>query len=334
MKVIAAAIARMGAGRLPAKAMYPLAGKPAIAHVVDRMRLIGCADEVAVFTTDGPGDDPLAEYVEKELRVPVFRGAISPLERVAAGLDWMGADVYLHGAAVDNPLFWWEWAGDYLDALLAFDAEYVCLSNPENRRTVFGATHGVNPYTRGCIRKILEGARAAGGIYSNHVNLWMLHNHKRFKIAFASLKDGRIWRWTPHRLKMDTASDMVMLSRVFDMLYKGKPLSTWEVLEFLDANPEVARLNMTPQSIVDPWQGEQNWETGWVFRNWRGRMLASSQPPGADAVYCASGSCYLGYAMPGTGGWAEKLCFPNGTIIEGDADVACECGAGLHWRKP
>lgn len=68
--------ARMSSARLPGKMLAPLAGRPMIAQVMDRLREAGLADRTVLVTSTDPTDDPLADYVASRLRLPVFRGAL------------------------------------------------------------------------------------------------------------------------------------------------------------------------------------------------------------------------------------------------------------------
>jgi spore coat polysaccharide biosynthesis protein SpsF len=72
--------ARMTSSRFPGKVLAPLHGRPLLAHVVERARLVPEADDVIVATSTAPSDEPVALYAEHVLRAPVFRG---DLENVA-----------------------------------------------------------------------------------------------------------------------------------------------------------------------------------------------------------------------------------------------------------
>jgi spore coat polysaccharide biosynthesis protein SpsF (cytidylyltransferase family) len=74
MNVIVIIQARMGASRLPGKMLMDVAGKPAIAHVVNRVRQAKRASGIILATTTAPGDDVLAEWAKKN-EVACFRGS-------------------------------------------------------------------------------------------------------------------------------------------------------------------------------------------------------------------------------------------------------------------
>ena len=65
-KVVGALQARMGSSRLPGKAMLPLAGRPLVWHMIDRMRRAGCCEEFYLATTADPQNDLLVAFCAAE----------------------------------------------------------------------------------------------------------------------------------------------------------------------------------------------------------------------------------------------------------------------------
>ena len=54
--------------------------------------------------------------------------------------------------------------------------------------------------------------------------------------------DPRYWR--EYRLTLDTADDLAVIRAIYDALYEpGRPIDVLRALEWLDANPHVARMN-------------------------------------------------------------------------------------------
>lgn len=72
--VVAIVQARMGSTRLPGKVLMDVAGRPALAYMLDRVRRAATLDAVWVATTDDARDDAIAEAAEAE-GVPLFRGS-------------------------------------------------------------------------------------------------------------------------------------------------------------------------------------------------------------------------------------------------------------------
>jgi spore coat polysaccharide biosynthesis protein SpsF len=79
MRVGAVVQARMTSRRLPGKVLAPLAGRPALVWLLERLERAEGLDGVVVATSDDATDDPVAAFCAEQ-RTPVFRG---PLEDVA-----------------------------------------------------------------------------------------------------------------------------------------------------------------------------------------------------------------------------------------------------------
>ncbi len=85
-RVLAIVQARVGSTRLPGKALLPIAGRPMLAHVLERTRAIPGVDEVALATTIRHDDDALADLARR-LGVPCVRGSVDDvLDRFHAAL--------------------------------------------------------------------------------------------------------------------------------------------------------------------------------------------------------------------------------------------------------
>lgn len=103
MKTIAIVQARMTSARFPGKHLSPLAGKPMIAHVIERLKYTGI-DQTVVAISDQIADDSLATYLYGYEDVKVFRGSHgNPLERFYRAAFEHGAEIALRVTA-DCPL--------------------------------------------------------------------------------------------------------------------------------------------------------------------------------------------------------------------------------------
>jgi len=100
MKVVGAIQARMGSSRLPGKAMLPLAGKPLIWHMMDRLRRVAGLDALVLATTADPQNDALCAFAAAEgflvIREPLEDDLASRFARV---VERTGADAVLKTGA-------------------------------------------------------------------------------------------------------------------------------------------------------------------------------------------------------------------------------------------
>jgi spore coat polysaccharide biosynthesis protein SpsF len=102
--LIAAVVqARMSSRRLPGKVLRPLAGKPALQCLLERLERCEQVDRVIVATSTEPSDEPVAAFCESA-GATFHRG---PLEHVAARfgevVERFGLDAFVRVTA-DSPL--------------------------------------------------------------------------------------------------------------------------------------------------------------------------------------------------------------------------------------
>jgi spore coat polysaccharide biosynthesis protein SpsF len=95
--------ARMGSTRLPGKSMMPLAGKPLLARILERVQRAKEIDEIVLATTLKPEDDVLCDLAT-DMGVKIFRGSESDLvDRYYSAALKYGAD-YVVRLPADNPV--------------------------------------------------------------------------------------------------------------------------------------------------------------------------------------------------------------------------------------
>lgn len=73
MKVVLIVQARMGSSRLPGKVLLTVAGRPMLAHQIDRLLKVRYADQIVIATSTEPADDAIVKFCE-QIGISVFRG--------------------------------------------------------------------------------------------------------------------------------------------------------------------------------------------------------------------------------------------------------------------
>jgi len=103
-RIVGVLQARMGSSRLPGKALRPLAGRPLVWHMVDRMRRTGLCEELVLATTSDLRNEPLVNFAEQEGLMVVRAEMEDDLaDRIALAVKATGAD-YILKTAGDCPL--------------------------------------------------------------------------------------------------------------------------------------------------------------------------------------------------------------------------------------
>lgn len=235
MKVVAIIQARMDSVRLPGKVLLPLAEKPALEHIVERLSYCRMVDQVVVATTTEVNDDPVAELCIKN-NIKYFRGSpedvldryyqsskifnADPIVRITA--DCPAIDPVVVDAVISGYL-----AGDY--DLYGLSGEF-----PDGLDcTVFSFS---------AIKKAWKEAKLKSE--REHVGPYIEKNSNIFNNGKLKLFYGlENQRWT-----MDEPEDYELLKVIFNELYRpDSPFLTYEVLEYIKENPKLGRLN---QKIV------------------------------------------------------------------------------------
>lgn len=215
----------MGSSRLPGKSLAEIAGRPMVAHVLERAAASPGVGRVVLATSDLAIDDPLADTVSR-LGYPVFRGSEQDvLDRFygAARSANAGAVVRL---TADNPLNDPSTVGALIDLFFDEQADYASNVNPRS-------------YPKGLDAEVvtmaaLESAwREAADPYDReHVTPFFYRRPERFRIANLQDKvDRSSWRWT-----VDEPADLEFARHVYGRLYRpgAAPFSFREVTALVE----------------------------------------------------------------------------------------------------
>jgi spore coat polysaccharide biosynthesis protein SpsF (cytidylyltransferase family)/aryl-alcohol dehydrogenase-like predicted oxidoreductase len=132
VKVVLIVQARMGSSRLPGKVLLPAAGKPMLAHQIDRLRKVRGADEIVVATSLLEGDDAIASFCQM-YGIAVVRGSETDvLSRFSAAAVASDADVVVRLTG-DCPLIDPALVDHAIEIYLASQAERTYVSDTIDR---------------------------------------------------------------------------------------------------------------------------------------------------------------------------------------------------------
>lgn len=210
MDVTVVVQARMGSTRLPGKVLRPLAGRPMLALMLERLAPLRDTT-VVVATSDLDRDDPIAE-LGAHLGVPVVRGSESDvLARFAEAANTYPAD-HIVRLTADCPLIDPHLVQAVVDTHLAVGADYT--SNTLLRTYPDGLDVEVMRFA------VLQEATAAATERDEreHVTPFIIRRPERFHLAaHLGPRDLEDERWT-----VDTAEDFAFVEHALALL--GDPL--------------------------------------------------------------------------------------------------------------
>ncbi len=228
MKTVAIIQARMGSTRLPGKVLKDLGGKTVLVHVIERVKSAGV--DVVVATTDKPEDAAIEKEALKN-GAKVFHGSEDDvLSRYYFAAKETEAELIIRITS-DCPLY----DGELLKDMLEYYKGEDYLSNTIERRFPRGLDTEIFTF------KALEKSHlnAKDKFQREHVTPYIYQNPELFKIRqYKRQPNLSTMRWT-----LDTEEDWQMISAVYKALYHGKTFSTVDVVNYLEAHPEVAKLN-------------------------------------------------------------------------------------------
>lgn len=229
--VLAIVQARMESRRLPGKVLMELAGQPVIHHVVSRVLRSQSVSDLVVATTTRPADDAIENWCRNN-SIKIFRGSERDvLDRFFRAASSFSAKKILRITA-DCPA---------LDSEII--AEVVQLA--ESKDWDYFGVGGAFPNGIDCTvidRNALTIAWNEATLDSDreHVGPFIERHPDRFRIgAYKPFRQHFQYRWT-----LDEPADFQLLTHLFDQLgAKGSYFGAWEIIEFLDSNPEIFELN-------------------------------------------------------------------------------------------
>jgi len=231
MKAVAIVQARMNSSRLPGKVLMPLANKPVLVHIVERLSYCKLVGNILVATSHEDSDNPIAEYCNNN-NINYYRGSLNDvLDRYYQAAKNCNAESILRITgdcpAIDPVVVDAVIAG-YLSN--AYDLYGLGGEFPDGLDcTVFSFT---------ALEKAWKDAKLQSE--REHVCPYIENNPQMFRNGYLELFKGlEKQRWT-----LDEPEDYILLSKIFDKLYKEHtPFLTHEILQFIQNNPNFSIIN-------------------------------------------------------------------------------------------
>jgi spore coat polysaccharide biosynthesis protein SpsF len=236
MKLLVVVQARMSSTRLPGKVLLPLAGKPLLARMLDRVAAAQTPLDLCVATTTEAVDDPVAALAHR-VGVRCVRGHPTDLlDRHIQAARLTGADA-IAKIPSDCPLIDPAVIDRVLDAFLD-DVTYDYASNLHPATWPDG--YDVEVMTRAALETAHAEARRP--LEREHTTPFLWERPERFRLK------NVVWHrdlQMTHRLTIDYPEDYALIRAVYDALHRegGRPFGLQEIFAYLEANPDVYRLN-------------------------------------------------------------------------------------------
>jgi spore coat polysaccharide biosynthesis protein SpsF len=237
-RVIATIQSRMGSQRLPGKTLRPMAGRPLLARLLDRVKQVRGLDGIVVATPESAENDMIAELCKKE-DVACFRGPEDDvLGRMLGALTQeqadIGVEVYGDSPVIDPALV--------EECLVTFqEGGYDLVGND------MIATYPSGMYNEAFSVQALRdsASRTTDPAVREHGTLFLRTHPELYRTLNIEAK-GDLRRPDIH-LDCDTDFDFALLEAIYAHFAPRIDFTLPEILGYLDANPELAKSNQHVQ---------------------------------------------------------------------------------------
>ncbi|HYP91078.1 MAG TPA: glycosyltransferase family protein [Polyangiaceae bacterium] len=239
MKTLVVVQARVGSSRLPGKVLLPLAGRPLLERLLQRLQAVRFPFRVCVATSTATADEPIRQLCRR-IAVPVISDHPTDLlqRHVAAGRA-LGADVIVKIPS-DCPLIDPAVVERVLDYYQAHSSELDFVTNLQPPTWPDGNDVEVMPM------QVLEqaAAEATKSFEREHTTPFIWDQPERFRVGNVRWADGRDLSKT-HRFTIDYPEDYDFIARVYDELCtEARPVfGLSEILALLATQPDIMSLN-------------------------------------------------------------------------------------------
>jgi spore coat polysaccharide biosynthesis protein SpsF len=233
-RIVAIVSARMASSRYPGKALVPLAGRPLLEVLLERIAAVPVLDSLALATSSRPENDALVQ-VARKLGIPAFQGDENDvLKRYVDCAHHMRAD-HVVRVTGDNPLTDLETIERLVNLHITTRADYTYVPG---EALLMGILSEV--ISRPALERSWE--RGEERHRSELVTLYIKEHPAEFQIRTAELPEGL--SRPEYRLTVDEAEDVKLMQALFERLAApGKIVTTREALALLDREPELAKIN-------------------------------------------------------------------------------------------
>jgi len=220
----------MGSTRLPGKVLQRVAGKSLFAHHIERMKNVKGLDGVFLATSEDPRNKELIREAEK-YGCGWYAGAEQDVvDRHIKLCERENADAVIRVTG-DCPLFDFRSASHFVEEFKKEYRDYIYVSN---MTLICGTLSELVSY-----KALLEVHKHYRG---PAITMYIKEHIDDFNTLEIKIEQD-LCR-PEYRLTVDEPPDLMVITRIYEALYKGNLLNLHDVYIWLDDNPQVAELNM------------------------------------------------------------------------------------------
>lgn len=249
MKIAVIVAARMTSTRLPGKILKELAGKPALAQLIRRLKRSKYLQDIVIATTVNREDDQVVATAEQE-RVAWYRGSeLDVLARTVEAAESVNAD-YIVQITSDCPLIDAETVDRVIEYMLEhpycdYVSNTIVRTYPNGFDTEVFRTKDLRDVERRIdIPEVRE-----------HVSLYFYTHPEEYYLA--SVEAPFYLHHPEYRLTLDTEEDYRLLHLIYDQLYPvSHDFDLYDIVRLLSLNPQYLEINQMIQQKKIVYTGE------------------------------------------------------------------------------
>ena len=228
--------ARMGSKRLPGKTLMPIAGRPMLELLLERLRYSKKINDIIVATSVNPEDDAIEKFCRDNGGIVCFRGSADDvLHRVHAAAKLYSTDIVVlvtGDCPLIDPRLIDKCVGIFLRAHYDYLSNFIDQSYPPGI--------DVQILTFDLLSEINR--RARGAKFREHVTHYLFRHRENYRMRNVKAPD-RLCRPDWH-LEVDEMKDYELIKLIYENLYPKKPkFSTADVIQLLEKNPKWLDIN-------------------------------------------------------------------------------------------
>jgi len=230
MKIGFIITARMKSTRLPKKIILKIKEKEIITLLIERLKKSTLIDEIIIATSTNPQDDILCKIAERE-KINCFRGSEEDvLQRLYHASKEFSLD-YILNITADCPLASYDFVKDVLDTYKKTDADLI---------TTYKLPHGFFIYgiKPEALKKVIEIKD------DKETEVWIRYFTDTGMFKVIDLEIPKEYIRENYRLSLDYTDDLRFFRKLFEKMGGDTHLkSTKEIINFLDKNPDIVKIN-------------------------------------------------------------------------------------------
>ena len=223
--------ARLKSSRLEKKIIKKIAGKELLIHLIERLKLVKSKPEIIVCTSINEQDRPINKLCKK-INIKCFNGSENDvMGRFISALKYFEIiPENIVRITADNCLIVYELIDKAFELHFQEKADVTLMKN-----FPLGMSGEIISY-----KYFKELYKNVEDPSSSEYMTWMLDRPDLCKVI--TFKDDEFNR-PNYRLTCDTAEDFTLLQTIFKNLYSGKPISSKNVITFLDKISHLLKIN-------------------------------------------------------------------------------------------